>query len=181
MSYLYGFLLPVLSSGTATIQVEARHLQGYGDNVTTFDKLLLLFPADCELSPEVYQQEGVYRCPHPTLPATPTKDCGRSCPACGRSHHVLLGRHHWYGEDIWRTLYWVFEHTQDEQRFKAGKLEDHVGAAKIFLVMDFPSILHNAMGPDNSRRRGWKNSNRRRNLLMFEETIKKYLDSEKNR
>ena len=179
ITYMYGFLNPVLNR--ISFNLEKSYLQQFGENNKTVNQMILLLPTDCELSPEMYHDEGVYKCP-PTR--GPPKFCSSSTSersSCGLNHHLVIGRQQSYTEDISRTIYWIFQDSEDEQKFRNGKLENPMKAGKIFLIMDFPSILWSAMGPKNERRFGWKNIDRRRNMQLFEETIKENLDKEKNR
>ena len=100
------------------------------------------------------------------------------CRTCGVSHQEKLGRHELYQEDIWRTVYWIFKHTEDEKRYRAGELEDK-SAPKIFLLMDIPEILRKPM--ESGRRRNLTDPTRDENLMQFENTIREYIDNDENR
>ena len=101
-----------------------------------------------------------------------------SCWTCGVSHQERLGRHELYREDIWRTIYWIFKHPEDEQRYKSGELEDE-NAPKIFLLMDIPQILRKPL--ESGRRRNLTDPTRDENLIQFENTIREYIDNDENR
>ena len=83
-----------------------------------------------------------------------------------------------YQEDIWRTVYWIFKHPEDEKRYRAGELEDK-SASKIFLLMDIPEILRKPM--ESGRRRNLTDPTRDENLMQFENTIREYIDNDENR
>lgn len=176
---MYGFLNPVLNR--ISFNLEKSYLHQFGENNKTTNQIILLLPTDCQLSPEMYHEEGVYKCPPTRGPPSFCSSSTSACTSCGLNHHVVIGRQQSYTEDISRTIYWIFQESEDEQKFREGKLENPMKAGKIFLIMDFPTILRSAMGPKNERRFGWKNIDRRRNMQLFEETIKENLDNEKNR
>ena len=86
-----------------------------------------------------------------------------------------MGRHEFYQENIWRTLYWIFKDPEDEQRYRQGELED-VNAEKVFLLMDIPEILRKPM----ERRRNLTDTSRNENLKKFESTIREYIENDEN-
>ena len=103
------------------------------------------------------------------------------CQPCEVSHQQLVGRHEFYQENIWRTVYWIFKHPEDEQSYREGQLEDE-NARKIFLLMDIPEILRIPMEEKaGGRRRKPTDTSRCENLRVFESTIREYIDNDENR